>query len=123
AVSNFQNDSSAIGLQRFLDQTANDLVARGVKVRRLPLLMIPTSLLNSDDERPETPYFLVTANNVVLERNRAEGFASGLPAVDSVARSTFKSAGYDLTVFPPLPRSVVLNGGYRCASNEVRVAR
>jgi hypothetical protein len=122
AVANFQNDPSSVGLQRFLDQTAHDLAAHGVKVRRLPLLIVPTSLL-ADDDRSETPYFLVTANNVVLERNRAEGFASGLPIVDSAARSTFKSVGYDLTLFAPLPRSVVLNGGYRCASNEVRVAR
>ena len=122
AVMNFQSDPSSIGLQRFLDGCANDLAKRGLKVRRLPLLMIPTSLL-VDEDRPETPYFLVTANNVVLERNRAEGFASGLRVVDSAARSTFKSAGYDLTLFPPLPRSVVLNGGYRCASNEVRVGR
>ncbi|HEV7571528.1 MAG TPA: hypothetical protein VGQ21_08500, partial [Thermoanaerobaculia bacterium] len=123
AVLNFQRDASSTSLQRFLDQTAHDLATHGVNVRRLPLLMIPTSLLINDDDRPETPYFLVTANNVVLERNHAEGFASGLPLVDSAARSTFKSAGYDLTLFPPLPRSVVLNGGYRCASNEVRVAR
>jgi hypothetical protein len=122
AVLNFQSDPSSIGLQRFLDQCATDLAAHGINVRRLPLVMIPTSLLINEDERPETPYFLVTANNVVLERNRAEGFASGLPIVDSAARATFKSAGYDLTLFPPLPRSVVLNGGYRCASNEVRVA-
>ena len=122
AVLNFQSDPSSIGLQQFLDGCANDLAKRGLRVRRLPLLMIPTSLL-VDEDRPETQSFLVTANNVVLERNRAEGFASGLRAVDSAARSTFKSAGYDLTLFPPLPRSVVLNGGYRCASNEVRVAR
>jgi hypothetical protein len=120
AVVNLQSDPSSIGLQRFLDRCASDLAARGMKVRRLPLLMVPTSTL-IDEDRPETPYFLVTANNVVLERNRAEGFASGLPLVDSAARSTFKSAGYDLTLFPLLPRSVVLNGGYRCASNEVRV--
>jgi hypothetical protein len=121
AVMNFQNDPSSAGLQHFLDRCAKDLTARGIKVRRLPLLMVPTSLL-LDEDRPETPYFLVTSNNVVLERNRAEGFASGLPVVDSAARSIFKSAGYDLTLFPLLPRSVVLNGGYRCASNEVRVA-
>jgi hypothetical protein len=122
AMLHFQNEPSSIGLQHFVDRCANDLKARGINVRRLPLLMIPTALLR-DDDRPETPYFLVTANNVVLERNRAEGFASGLRAVDSAARSAFKSAGYELTLFPPLPRSVVLNGGYRCAANEVRVAR
>jgi hypothetical protein len=120
AVIKFQSDPSSIGLQRFLDRCANDLSARGMKVRRLPLLMVPTSLLMNDDDRPETPYFLVTANNVVLEGNRAEGFASGLRLVDSAARATFKSAGYELTLLPVLPRSVVLNGGYRCASNEVR---
>ncbi|HEX3579840.1 MAG TPA: hypothetical protein VHY33_14850 [Thermoanaerobaculia bacterium] len=122
AVRNFQSDPSSTGLQHFLDQCASDLTARGIKVRRLPLLMVPTSLL-MDEDRPETPYFVITANNVVLEGNRAEGFASALPAADSAARSAFKSAGYDLMLFPPLPRSVVLNGGYRCASNEVRVAR
>jgi hypothetical protein len=121
AVLKFKSDPSSVGLQNFLDETAKDLAARGMKVRRLPLLMVPTSLL-ADDSRPETPYFLVTWNNVVLEGNRAEGFGSGLPLVDSAARSTFKSAGYDLTLFPLLPRSVVLSGGYRCASNEVRVA-
>jgi hypothetical protein len=121
AVLNFQSDPSSISLKRFLDECAEDLAARGIKVRRLPLLMIPTPLL-VDENRPETPYFLITWNNVVLEGSRAEGFASGLPLVDSAVRSTFKSAGYDLTLFPPLPRSVVLNGGYRCASNELRVA-
>jgi hypothetical protein len=123
AVIKFQSEAESTGLQRFLDGCANDLAARGMNVRRLPLLMVPTSLLINDDDRPETPYFLVTANNVVLEGNRAEGFASGLRVVDSAARSKFKSAGYELTLFPLLPRSVVLNGGYRCASNEVRVAR
>ena len=119
AVKSFQSDPASTGLQRFLDRCANDLVAQGVKVRRLPLLMVPTSLL-AEEDRPETAYFLISSNNVVLERNRAEGFSSGLPAVDSAARAAFKSAGYELTLFPPLPRSVVLNGGYRCASNEVR---
>jgi hypothetical protein len=123
SVQKFQNDSAAIGLQRFLDQCAKDLAASGMKVRRLPLLMVPSALLNGDDERPEMPYFLVTWNNVVLERNRAEGFASGLVSGDRAARATFKSAGYDLALFPPLTRSVVLNGGYRCASNEVRHPR
>jgi hypothetical protein len=121
AVLKFQSDPSSIRLQHFLDRCANDLAKRGIKVRRLPLLMIPTSLL-IDQNPPETPYFLITSNNVVLEPNHAEGFASGLPVVDSAARSAFKSAGYDLTLFPPLPRSVVLNGGYRCASNDLRVA-
>ena len=119
-VIKFQHASDAGGLQRFLDRSASDLARSGVRVRRLPLLMVPSSLLVGEDERPETPYFLVTWNNVVLERSRAEGFASGLPSADLIARSAFRAAGYELMLFPPLARSVVLNGGYRCASNEVR---
>ncbi len=109
------------GLQRFLDRCAHDLAAGGAKVQRLPLLMVPSSLIARADERPDTPFFLVTWNNVVLERKHAEGFASGLPAGDRIARSTFRAAGYELALFPPLSRSIILNGGYRCASNEVRV--
>jgi hypothetical protein len=110
----------ADGLQRFLDRCARDLAANGMTVRRLPLLMIPSSLLTGP--RPEkSDAFLVTWNNVVLEGARAEGFASGgLRSGDRVAQAAFKAAGYDLALFPPLPRSVILNGGYRCASNEVR---
>ncbi len=119
-VIKFQHGSDAAGLQRFLDRSASDLAKSGVKVRRLPLLMVPSSLLVGEDERPETAHFLVTWNNVVLEGSRAEGFASGLSSGDLAARSAFKTAGYELTLFPPLSRSVVLNGGYRCASNEVR---
>jgi len=108
------------GLQRFLDRCARDLAASGLRVRRLPLLMIPSSLIENASERPDSDYFLITWNNVVLEGTRAEGFASGLRSGDVVARATFRATGYDLVLFPPLPRSIILNGGYRCASNEVR---
>lgn len=108
------------GLQHFLDRCAHDLGMNGIKVQRLPLLMVPSSLIANADERPDTPFFLVTWNNVVLERKHAEGFASGLPAGDRIARSTFRATGYELALFPPLSRSIILNGGYRCASNEVR---
>lgn len=111
-------DDSA--LQQFLDRCAKDLAKSGVTVARLPLLMIPSSLIADAGARPDSPYFLVTWNNVVLEGRRAEGFASGLPSGDRTARAAFKSAGYDLALFPPLSRSIVLNGGYRCASNEIR---
>lgn len=125
AVHNFHSAAPAKGLQRFLDRCAKDLAASGVPVRRLPLLMVPSTLLLSSDDQVNNPYFLVGWNNVVLERaksNHAEGFASGFPSGDRAATSTFHEAGYGLTLFPPLPRSVVLNGGYRCASNEVRAA-
>jgi hypothetical protein len=66
------------------------------------------------------PGYLLTWNNVVLEPGRAEGFASGIANADALARNAFKGAGYELVLFPPLKRSVELNGGYRCASNHVR---
>jgi hypothetical protein len=113
------DDASAARLQRFLDRCADDLAANGMRVRRLPLLMIASPPAGD----AETPYFLVTWNNVVLEHDRAEGFASGLASGDRAAKTAFKAAGYELLLFPTLPRSVILNGGYRCASNEVRAAR
>jgi hypothetical protein len=70
------------------------------------------------------PEFLLTWNNVVVERRdgaaRAEGFASLFPPGDAAAGQTFADAGVRLDLLPPLRRSVVLNGGYRCASNHRR---
>jgi len=43
-----------------------------------------------------------------------------LAAGDELARKTFAAAGYRLHLFPPLVRSIVLGGGYRCASNHLR---
>jgi len=57
------------------------------------------------------------------EEGRAEGFASLIDPADASARAAFKKAGYELTLYPPLIRSVVLSGGYRCASNHVRPAK
>ena len=88
-------------------------------VRRLPLLSVSASLLDRDDIR-EGFEFLMTWNNVVLEKRRAEGFASLLTAGDALAQKTFAASGYKLVLFPPLVNSIILGGGYRCASNHVR---
>lgn len=100
----------AAGLRAFLNMVAASLKAQGVKVHRLPLMLV--------DAEPKP--FLITWNNVVLEPGRAEGFASLIASADKSARATFAKAGYELTLYPPLIRSVVLSGGYRCASNHVR---
>lgn len=104
----------------FLDTVAQSLAAQGMTVRRIPLLNVPAAMIVEGVERD----FLLTWNNVVLERDgktlRAEGFASLLDAGDAIARDAFASAGYALELYPPLIRSVVLSGGYRCASNHVR---
>ena len=39
-----------------------------------------------------------------------------IPAVKKV----FEASGYRLDLYPPLVRSVILGGGYRCASNHLR---
>jgi hypothetical protein len=100
------------GLQGFLDMIASHLSANGIKVKRLPLIN-----MRSKDAPTE---FLLTWNNVVLEPGRAEGFSMLIPDADAFAKKTFADAGYQLTLFPPLVKSVTHNGGYRCASNHVR---
>lgn len=113
--------SAALG--SFLDLVADQLRKEGMEVRRLPLLAVPVSLLR-DREGLSHDEFLITWNNVVAEtrggRLRAEGFSSLIPSGDRLAREAFAASGARLDLFPPLVRSVVLNGGYRCASNHVR---
>ena len=99
----------------FLDAVAAHLASSGVKVTRVPLINVPASMAK------DTPKdFLLTWNNVVLDRYRAEGFASLLREGDDLARKAFADAGYELTLFPPLTKSVRHSGGYRCASNHAR---
>ncbi|MGH7855842.1 MAG: hypothetical protein ACREQY_00815, partial [Candidatus Binatia bacterium] len=118
-----QGSERARGLAAFLDLVAAHLARQGLRVSRLPLLLVPTSLLRDGDQAP-APDFLLTWANVVLERKggklHAEGFASGFPKGDAVATDAFGRAGAELRLLPPLARSIVLNGGYRCASNHLR---
>ena len=54
---------------------------------------------------------------------RAEGFSSLLPSGDRPPGTPSRALGVHLDLFPPLVRSIVLNGGYRCASNHLRRTR
>jgi hypothetical protein len=118
-----QQSERARRLGSFVDLVASHLTRQGLRVIRLPLLLVPSSLVR-DGDQSTAPDFLLTWNNVVLERRhgalRAEGFTSGLPLGDATATATFARAGCELRLLPLLPRSVVLNGGYRCASNHLR---
>lgn len=118
-----QEGPAAAGLDAFLDLTAAHLAAEGLEVRRLPLLLVPVALLR-DRAGLTHGEFLLTWNNTVVESRdgkvRAEGFSSLLPSGDREAVRAFAALGARLDLFPPLVRSVVLNGGYRCASNHVR---
>ena len=110
-------------LDSFLDLVADHLKQQGMEVRRLPLLSVPVAGLR-DRTGLSHGEFLITWNNVVAEtrdgRLRAEGFSSLIPSGDLLAREAFAAAGARLDLFPPLVRSVILNGGYRCASNHIR---
>jgi hypothetical protein len=110
-------------LGSYLDLIAAHLKTAGFVVDRLPLLFVPVSLLR-DTEGLTHPDFLLTWNNVVVEKRagkpRAEGFSGLLPEGDAEARAVFARAGVHLDLLPTLARSVILNGGYRCASNHLR---
>lgn len=120
-----QRTPAAARLDGFLDLVAAHLGSQGFRVERLPLLTVPVTLL-SDHEGVAGREFLLTWNNVVLETRdgqlRAEGFSSLLPAGDREARRVFTAAGCSLDLLPALVHSIVLNGGYRCASNHLRAS-
>jgi hypothetical protein len=107
----------------FLDLVAQQLASSGLTVRRLPILTVPVALL-ADRAGLSHESFLLTWNNAVVEvrkgQARAEGFSYFLPSGDQAAREAFAALGTRLELFPPLVRSIVLNGGYRCASNHLR---
>ena len=123
ALAAAQRTDAMENLGSFLDLTAESLKSQGFEVRRLPLLSIPTAMLQ-DHAGLTHASFLITWNNVVVEHRkkslRAEGFASMIPTGDRLARDTFAALGVHLDLFPPLVHSVILNGGYRCASNHLR---
>jgi hypothetical protein len=124
ALAAAQRTDAIDDLGSFLDLAAEHLKSQGLEVRRLPVLAVPVPLLH-DHAGLSHASFLITWNNVVVENRkkalRAEGFASLIPAGDRIARDTFANLGIHLDLFPPLVRSVILNGGYRCASNHLRV--
>jgi hypothetical protein len=123
ALAAFQGSPRAAGLDAFLDLTAEKLTREGVPVRRLPLLLAPVALLEDRESYPHED-FVIGWQNAVLDPRpgglRAEAFASGVPAGDALARAAYREAGAELVLLPPLVRSVILNGGLRCASNQVR---
>jgi hypothetical protein len=123
ALATAQRTPEVESLAGFLDLVAHHLASQGMDVRRLPVLTVPVALLQ---ERTGLSHesFLLTWNNVVVESPpagvRAEGFSYLLPAGDRAAGDAFGVLGVHLDLFPPLVRSIVLNGGYRCASNHLR---
>jgi hypothetical protein len=123
SIASAQRAGRPRALAGYLDLVAAHLAKQGLPVARLPLLLVPTALL-ADRAGVEHPDFLLGWNNVVVEvvagEAVAEGFASSLATGDEEARRVFAAAGCRLGLVPALRSSVVLNGGYRCASNHLR---
>ncbi|PYQ29451.1 MAG: hypothetical protein DMF56_10815 [Acidobacteria bacterium] len=124
ALAEAQRTKRAKGLDAFVDLIAQSLEREGMTVERLPLLLVPVPLL-ADTATLVHRDFVVGWNNMVFERTtptrlRANAFATYLDSVDRDVVARFRAAGVDLQLLPPLVRSVILNGGYRCASNNVR---
>ncbi len=122
-IAEAQNVPRSRGLEVFLDLIASHFTEMGLTVQRLPLLLVPTSLVRHSERYPD-PHFLLSWNNVVLDsvgdQANAEGFASMFDSGDQRAREVFAEFGYRLELLPPLTESVLRNGGYRCASNHIR---
>lgn len=118
-----QQTPRAIGLMRFLDAAAAHMQRGLAGVERVPLWLVAVASL-ADADHLQHADFLITWNNVVLETidgaGRAEGFASGLASGDRLAAAAFARAGYTIDYLPVLAESVILNGGYRCASQHIR---
>jgi hypothetical protein len=123
ALAAAQREPATRALGDFLDLAAAHLAQQGFAVRRLPLLSVPVALLR-DYAGLTHRELLLTWNNVVVEERdgkpRAEGFSYLFPTGDAAARHAFAVLGVHLDLLPPLVHSIVLNGGYRCASNHLR---
>lgn len=123
ALVDYQDEDRARRVAAYLDLMAEHLQTTGLTVERLPLLLVPVELLG-DSARFSSPDFVLGWQNVVLDHRgggiRAEGFASLLASGDAQARDVYRRVGVPVDLLPPLIGSVVLNGGYRCASHQVR---
>jgi hypothetical protein len=123
-IASYQSSPRAARLGRYLDLVAGGLERQGVAVSRIPILLVPVDLLARAEAAPEEADFLVTWNNVVVQSGRAgpraEGFSGLFPIGDRAAEDAFARAGCKLELLAPLVRSVIANGGYRCASNHLR---
>lgn len=114
-------------LGNYLDLIAGFLAHNGLVVERLPLFLVPThqieNLINSKAVTEKD--FLMTWQNVVIDRRGGEAFAEGfaglLPQADLMAEAVFEKLGYKLQFLPPLLESIYRMGGYRCASKHIQL--
>ena len=134
ALTRWKGSPRVTGLSAFLELVATHLRAKGLRVRRTPLLMMPTPLIaNHPKFAAEQPHahFPIGFSNVVLDsqpapnepaefRLRAHSFESCLPTFDEEARRIFTEAGCELMLHPALVESIISEGGFRCATQEIR---
>jgi len=118
----YQDESRGAKLNQYLDLVSAYLSAVGLEVKRLPLFLVPENAVRGRENSGGD--FLVSWNNVVLEKSQdgafAEGFTAMLEPGDAFAKKVFAEAGFQLRFVPPLLESIYRNGGYRCASKHLR---
>jgi len=121
----YHGEDEARALDRSLDWVAEHLAKNeGMTVIRLPLVLVPPRLIQNQARYGDADNVVVTWTNVVFNQtasgDRAEGFSSLLPEGDRIAREAFERGGCRLDLLPPLVDSIMLGGGYRCASKHLR---
>jgi hypothetical protein len=124
--------AEASSFAAYLELVARHLEGRlGRPALRLPLLLVPHELREDHDTlgADGAQSFLLTWTNLVAEeRTSADGtrqrsvelFRQGLPSGDALAVKLYAELGYTCRLYPALRNSLVLGGGYRCASNPLR---
>lgn len=130
------NSPHVISLSAFQDLMESHLRSEGLRVRRTPILMVPTRLIAAHPKfalnQPHV-HFPIGFSNVVLDSShdpnhpaapplRAHCFESCLPTFDAEAGRVYAEAGCELILHPTLVESVISEGGFRCATQEIRQA-
>lgn len=130
----WQGSPKVSGLEDFLKLVSLHLASMDIPVATTPLVFVETKLITShprlSNDQPHV-HFPLGHCNAVLERvaptanrnsrsMRAHAFMSGLPSLDSKATSAYEEIGCQLHLHPPLIESLVLEGGFRCATQQIR---
>ena len=125
-----QTSKRVIGIQRFIDLVESHFSNQGLSTRRTPLLMVPTAFITRNPRLSANQphdWFPLGYSNVVIESIpnseqplRAQVFSTGLPEFDQTAKKTYEEIGCSLILHPPLMESLICEGGFRCATQQVR---
>lgn len=119
-----------VSIQAFLDLVEAHFARLGFSIAKAPLLMIPTALVTNHprlaSNQPHAWFPLGYANVVIESDNagplplRAHAFSNGLPYLDAIATKAYRDVACRLILHPPLMESLICEGGFRCATQQIR---